>query len=49
MCICSNAFFTGGYAPRYPPSLQHIFITHFLICHSFLDFLYMPLFPPSGK
>ena len=25
------------------------FITHFLICHSFLDFLYIRVFPPSGK
>ena len=25
------------------------FITHFLICHSFLDFRYIGVFPPSGK
>jgi hypothetical protein len=35
--LFSNTFFTG--AP--PPVLRHIFITHLLICHSFLDFLYM--------
>ena len=47
--ILTNSFFTGDFAPRYPSSLRHFFTTHFSICHSFLDFLYIAFSRHSGK
>jgi hypothetical protein len=33
MCLCTNTFFYKEYTPNYTV----FFVTHFLICHSFLD------------
>ena len=50
MCKYSNTFFQGRLYPLLSSQpTAYFFTTHFLICHSFLDFLYMCIFPPSGE